>query len=48
MDQRVRTFVTFKSTAFNVTEPKQHFINKRCFGDDLANWMIGKLQDFGW
>ncbi|MBW3624296.1 MAG: hypothetical protein KY468_12890 [Armatimonadetes bacterium] len=42
-----RTTVTFKSSAFNTTEPKEHFINPCCFGDDLARWMIQALYDRG-
>ena len=38
-----QTVVTFRTTAFNVTERKPHFINDGCYGDDLARWMIAEL-----
>jgi hypothetical protein len=54
------TVVTFESTAFNMAEPQDYFINPCCFGDDVAKWRIGELrkqgvetdenrqEDFGW
>lgn len=47
MDSKVRTVVTFESTAFNLAEPKNCFINPCCFGDDLAKWLIGELRKHG-
>jgi len=47
MDSEVRTVVTFESTAFNLAEPKNCFINPCCFGDDLARWLIGELRKHG-
>jgi hypothetical protein len=44
MDSEVRTVVTFSSTAFNTTEPKDYFINPCCFGDDVAKWLIVELR----
>jgi hypothetical protein len=44
MDSKVRTVVTFESTAFNMTEPKDYFINPCCFGDDLAKWLTDELR----
>ena len=43
----MKTEFSFKSTAFNCTEPKDYFINPGCFGDDLAGWMIGELNARG-
>lgn len=43
----MNTEVTFRSTAFNVTEPKDHFINECCFGDDLCRWLIAELRRRG-
>jgi hypothetical protein len=43
----MRTIVTFRSTAFNTTEQKPYFINPGCFGDDLAQWLIGELRRKG-
>jgi len=47
MDAKVRTVVTFESTAFNMAEPKDYFINPCCFGDDLAKWLIDELRKQG-
>jgi hypothetical protein len=40
----MRTLVTFESRAFNVTEPRDYFINDSCYGDDLAKWLIARLN----
>jgi hypothetical protein len=47
MDSEIRTIVTFESTAFNIVEPRDYFINPRCFGDDVAKWLIGELRKQG-
>ena len=47
MDSGIRTVVTFESTAFNMAEPKDYFINPCCFGDDVAKWLIGELRKQG-
>jgi hypothetical protein len=47
MESEIRTVVTFESTAFNMTEPKDHFINPRCFVDDVAAWLIRELRKQG-
>jgi hypothetical protein len=41
------TEFSFKSTAFNCTQTREYFINPECFGDDLARWLIAKLNDRG-
>jgi hypothetical protein len=38
---------TYRSSAFNTSEPKPYFINPCCFGDDLARWMIARLRAAG-
>jgi hypothetical protein len=43
----MRTVVTFHSAAFNTTEEKPYFINPGCFGDDLAQWLVGELRHEG-
>ena len=43
----MRTLVTFRSSAFNTSEPRPHFINANCFGDDLARWVIEHLRTLG-
>ena len=52
--------VSFCSSLFENKEVKPHFINDRCFGEDLAKWLIDKLagnefsfnepyqEDWGW
>ena len=35
--------VTFRSTAFNTSTPEKHFISRRAYGSDLANWLIHEL-----
>jgi hypothetical protein len=43
----MRTVVTFKSAAFNTSEPRDYFLNPGCFGDDVARWLIQRLQEEG-
>jgi hypothetical protein len=47
MNTTMRTFVTFESDAFNVTEHRDYFINPCCYGDDLAKWLIARLCAHG-
>jgi hypothetical protein len=35
--------VTFRSSAFNTSTPEKHFISRRAYGGDLANWLIYEL-----
>jgi hypothetical protein len=44
----VRTVVTFKSAAFNFSEPRDYFINPCCFGDDVARWLAEQLRGKGY
>ena len=48
MNTTVKTVVTFKSTAFNISEPKPYFINPCCFGDDVARWVAEQLRGKGY
>ncbi len=48
MDTTVKTVVTFKSSAFNMSEPKEYFINPCCFGDDVARWLAEQLRGKGY
>jgi hypothetical protein len=41
---RLRTLVTFRSSKFNTSETKPHYINPGCFGDDVAEWMVERLK----
>jgi hypothetical protein len=47
MASETRTVVGFRSTAFNMAEPKDYFINPCCFGDDVAKWLIAELRNEG-
>jgi hypothetical protein len=42
MDPKIKTVVAFESTAFNMAEPKDYFINPCCFGDDVATWLAAE------
>ena len=39
-----RMIVTFRSTAFNTSAPEKHFVSRRAYGSDLANWLIHELD----
>lgn len=56
----MRNAVRFKSTKYNTTEVREHFINDICFGEDLARELADGLisrgvkiydpwqEDWGW
>jgi hypothetical protein len=44
METTVKTAVTLKSSTFNMSEPREYFINPGCFGDDLAKWLADQLR----
>jgi hypothetical protein len=56
----MKRHVTFWSTQFENKTPKAHFINDRCFGEDVASWLRTRLdgqgftlseviqEDYGW
>jgi hypothetical protein len=48
MDATVKSAVTFKSSAFNMSEPREYFINPCCFGDDVARWLMEQLRSMGY
>ena len=35
--------VTFRSSAFNTSSPEKHFVSRRAYGGDLANWLTHEL-----
>lgn len=39
--------VTFRSDRFNTAQPREHFIDPECFGDDVAAWLIQELRTRG-
>ncbi|HET6326867.1 MAG TPA: hypothetical protein VFG04_19470 [Planctomycetaceae bacterium] len=43
----MRAIVTFQSSTFNTSEPRDYFINDCCYGDDLARWFIAELRGRG-
>src|SRR6187399_2844310 len=44
---QMKTEFRFFSTAFNITDPQDYFINECCFGDDVARWLAARLQEQG-
>ena len=46
-DPGLGRIVTFRSSAFNTTDPKPYYINPCCYGDDLADWLLGELRRRG-
>ena len=56
----MRNKAYFRSSLFENKEPKPHFINPLCFGEDLVSWLLRGLQvtpfslgesiqeDYGW
>ena len=44
----MRSHVTFKTSRFNQTEVRPHFINDCCFGEDCIAWLIAELRTRGW
>ncbi|MGH9900899.1 MAG: hypothetical protein ACRD68_03565 [Pyrinomonadaceae bacterium] len=40
----LKRHVTFKTDMFDNKEPKPHFINPRCFGEDIACWLLARLN----
>ncbi len=41
----MKDHVHFQTRMFNTTEVRAHFINPRCFGEDLALWLAERLSD---
>jgi hypothetical protein len=41
----MKTEFHFRSTRFNCTEYRDYYINKGCFGDDVALWLINRLRE---
>lgn len=37
----------FETDRFNLSEVKPHFVNPCCFGEDLAEWLRGRLAEKG-
>ncbi len=38
-----RMIVTFRSGAFNTSTPDKHFVSRRPYGSDVANWLMHEL-----
>lgn len=36
-----------RTDAFETCEPSENFINERCFGEDFASWLRGRLLERG-
>lgn len=41
----MKHLINFETDLFNSTESKPHFINDRCFGEDLIAWLIANFSD---
>jgi hypothetical protein len=39
--------ILFETNRFDLSEVKDHFMNDCCFGEDLADWLRGKLIEKG-
>ncbi len=39
--------ISFYTTLFETEKIESDFINKRCFGKDLATWLIGAMSESG-
>jgi hypothetical protein len=48
VETTLKTVVTFKSSSFNMSEPREYFINPGCFGDDVAKWLVEQLRSKGY
>jgi hypothetical protein len=48
MPGATRYDLIFSSDRFNLSEPKDYFINDCCYGDDVARWLGEQLQLRGW
>ena len=48
MPGATRYDLIFSSDRFNLSEPKDYFINDCCYGDDVARWLGERLQLRGW
>ncbi len=48
MTSEIKTIVTFESSLFNTSEPKEYFINPCCYGEDVAKWLVEQLRAKGY
>lgn len=39
--------VLFSTDRFNLSEPRDYFINDCCYGDDAARWLVAQLRARG-
>lgn len=39
--------LVFSTNRFNLSQPKEYFINECCYGDDLAEWLRAELLKLG-
>lgn len=43
-----RTYVTFRSSKFNVSESREGYLRPTNYGDDVAAWFAEQLRKTGW
>jgi hypothetical protein len=60
MSRTGRYDLIFSTDRFNLTEPREYFINECCYGDDASQWLVERLrlrgltvtepdqEDWGW
>lgn len=39
--------IFFETSRYNLSEVKEHFIDDRCVGEDIAAWLHAKLHERG-
>jgi hypothetical protein len=42
-----RSDLIFSTDRFNLSEPREYFINDCCYGDDAARWLVDRLRARG-
>ena len=47
MRSAARYDVIFSTDRFNLSVPREYFINDCCFGDDVAQWLVERLRGCG-
>jgi hypothetical protein len=47
MSRNGRFDLIFSTDRFNLSEPREYFINDCCYGDDAARWLVEQLRARG-
>jgi hypothetical protein len=43
----LRSDLLFTTDRFNLSQPRDYFVNECCYGDDAARWLVEQLQARG-